>query len=283
MKKRKGINLIFSILLAVACFLTGINVTNFSWLQAEAVSISTANLAVKAGDTVFFGEYPQSYIEESETEELVTWINKLKSQEGLTWFNSDGTSNITYGDTSLATDASKVLVEDFTLDKACRAKGALEVHNTGVSYDPATGYFTLLKDMGSLKTGDKVREFTTGYHCEYELAGNYYGDYISYKKSPSSGASWDTNPYITEAGKALYFKVEPLEWIVLNVNQSAKTAVLITKYVHDSANFSHRDTMGTYGMEWAYASSRYYLNGGSASLRPTTSETQKTFDYRNPC
>ena len=46
---------------------------------AKAETATSTNLVLNTGDSVFFGEYPQSQIAEEDTTELVVWINQLKN------------------------------------------------------------------------------------------------------------------------------------------------------------------------------------------------------------
>ena len=129
MKKNKGISLIFSILLSLACFLTGFNslfgLKNYNASAEEAGA--TTELSLSVGDSVYFGEYPQSNIPNSEIAEFITAVNKLKYQNGLqTWFNADGTSKIT--------NPADVKVTDFILDPACKDLGRVELLSDSVSY-----------------------------------------------------------------------------------------------------------------------------------------------------
>ena len=280
MKKKKGINLLFSILLSVACFLTGFNsLGGFKDLFANAaIAAVDTNVSVNIGDTVYFGEYPNSYIPESDTQELVKEINKLKNSRGLNkWFNSDGTSKITYtGDTSLSTDASKVLVGEFTLDGYCQTNGTEYTESDAISYNTTTGYFTLKKDLGSLQKGEKVKEFTTGTFY-FENRGSVNSEF-SIAQDFDGGVSKESfNYYSAQAGetdKVYYFKVEPIEWIVVSVNESTKQAELVSKYALDSNQFNYTD-----GTQYNNSTLRFYLNGLSGTLYNTTSSSENTFNY----
>ena len=209
-----------------------------------AETATSTNLVLNAGDSVFFGEYPQSQVAEEDAGELIVWINQLKSTCGLSLFNSDGTSNIEYTDTTSANHVSKININQFTLDEYCKNNSKAVVENPGVLYTQSTGYFTLKQDMGVLKKGDKVKEYTSGMYADAAKAGiNSTAKLnVSPGKSSYSGSGLATNsatnPYVDTvgAGKTFYFKVEPIEWVVITSSEANKEAQLISKNIIDAAN-----------------------------------------------
>ena len=108
MNTKKKNSFFISLILVVAFMLSSFGGIFFATHERAKASTTGASVTLDVGDTFFFGEYPQSQVAEEDAGELIVWINQLKSTCGLSLFNSDGTSNIEYTDTTSANHVSKI-------------------------------------------------------------------------------------------------------------------------------------------------------------------------------